>query len=170
MKRRIFSLVLVGMLVLAACGDGADGGTDGTDGGTDGTDAVAAGVSTASTDLGTILVDPDGMTVYVFTNDTAGESTCYDQCADLWPAVPADAPISSDLDGSMFGATTRTDGTEQLTVGGQPLYTYTPDEAPGDTTGQAFSDVWFVVGADGAMIGGPEATAAPSRADYSYGG
>jgi predicted lipoprotein with Yx(FWY)xxD motif len=162
MNRRLFSLLLAGMLVLAACGDDADGGSDGTD-------AAAEGVSTASTDLGTVLVDPDGFTMYVFTNDTDGESTCYDACADTWPAVPGDAAISSDLDDSIFGTTARTDGTEQLTVDGQPLYLYTPDTNPGDTTGQGVGEVWFVVGADGAMIGGPEAAADQSRGDYDYG-
>jgi predicted lipoprotein with Yx(FWY)xxD motif len=162
MKRRLFPLVLAGLLVLTACGDDAEDGNGGTDAG-------AEGVSTASTDLGTILVDPDGMTVYVFTNDVDGESTCYDDCASNWPAVPGDATISSDLDSALFGTTTRDDGTEQLTVDGQPLYTYAPDSAPGDTTGQGVGEVWFVVGADGAMIGGPEAAANQSRGDYDYG-
>jgi predicted lipoprotein with Yx(FWY)xxD motif len=159
MKRRFFTLAMAGLLLLAACGDDAGDGTAGTD-------AAADGVSTASTDLGTVLVDPDGMTMYVFLNDTDGESTCYDSCAGNWPAVPGDAAISSDLDSAMFGTTTRTDGTEQLTVGGQPLYTYAPDANPGDTTGQGVGDVWFVVGADGAMIGGPEAAATTGSGIY----
>lgn len=167
MKRRFFTLAMAGLLLLAACGDGAGEGTT-TAPADDGATAPSegAGVSTASTDLGTILVDPAGMTVYVFLNDTDGESTCYDDCAGIWPAVPADAAISSDLDSSMFGSTTRTDGTEQLTVGGQPLYTYAPDQAPGDTTGQGIGDVWFVVGADGAVIGGPEAAATTGSGLY----
>jgi len=167
---------MAGLLLVAACGDGA--GDDATttapaddattttapadDGATTTAASDGAGVSTASTDLGTVLVDPAGMTVYAFLNDTDGESTCYDDCAATWPAVPADAAISSDLDASMFGSTTRTDGTEQLTVAGQPLYTFAPDEAPGDTGGQGIGEVWFVVGADGAIIGGPEATATGS--------
>ncbi|HLF61968.1 MAG TPA: hypothetical protein VI980_12410 [Acidimicrobiia bacterium] len=162
MRRHLFPLLLAGMLVLAACGDSADDGT-GT------TDAAAVGVSTASTDLGTILVDPDGMTVYVFTNDTAGESTCDDSCAATWPAVPGDAAISSDLDSALFSTTTRTEGTEQLTVSGQPLYRYAPDAGPGDTGGQGIGGVWFVVGADGAIIGGPEAAATTGSGKYGYG-
>ncbi|MEX1124379.1 MAG: hypothetical protein WEE53_01815 [Acidimicrobiia bacterium] len=152
MKRHLFPLMLVGLLVLTACGDDAENGTGGTD-------AAGDGVSTASTDLGTVLVDPDGMTVYVFLNDTDGESTCYDSCAATWPAVPGDTTIGSDLDSAIFGTTTRTDGTEQLTVGGQPLYRYSPDANPGDTGGQGIGEVWFVVGSDGAIIGGPEAAA-----------
>ena len=178
MKRRFFTLAMAGLLLLAACGDGAGEGTttapadDGAtttpsdDGATTTAPSEGAGVSTASTDLGTVLVDPAGMTVYVFLNDTDGESTCYDDCAGNWPAVPGDAAISSDLDSAMFGTTTRTDGTEQLTVGGQPLYTYAPDQAPGDTTGQGIGEVWFVVGADGAVIGGPEATATTGSGIY----
>jgi predicted lipoprotein with Yx(FWY)xxD motif len=163
MKRQLFPLLLAGVLILTACGD--DGGD-----GSDGTDAANDGISTASTDLGTVLVDPEGFTVYVFLNDTDGESTCYDSCAATWPAVPGDTAISSELDDSIFGTTTRTDGTEQLTVGGQPLYRYAPDANPGDTDGQGVGDVWFVVGADGAMIGGPEAAATTGGGRYGEGG
>ncbi|MGH8916211.1 MAG: COG4315 family predicted lipoprotein, partial [Acidimicrobiia bacterium] len=131
---------------------------------------MADGVTTSESDVGTILVDPEGFTLYVFTNDTGGESTCYDDCAGNWPAVPGDTPIGSDLDASLFGTTPRTDGTEQLTVNGQPLYRYTPDANPGDVNGQGVGEVWFVVGADGAAIGGPEATSdsAPTDDDYDY--
>ena len=86
-----------------------------------------------------------------------------------WPAVPGDTAIGSDLDAAMFGTTARTDGIEQLTVNDQPLYRYAPDAGPGDTTGQAVGGVWFVVGADGAMIGGPEATSSGSSdGDLDY--
>jgi predicted lipoprotein with Yx(FWY)xxD motif len=35
--------------------------------------------------LGNIVVDPKGMTLYVFANDTADTSTCTGSCATLWP-------------------------------------------------------------------------------------
>lgn len=178
MKLRTIGLLVLGVALLAACG--AEGGDDTTttaapdttsttsaDAGqedpttttapeADDTTTTAAetmeGVHVADTDLGSILVDPDGFTLYIFTADSEGESTCYDACADLWPPVPADTPISSELDDSIFGAVTRDDGTEQLAVNGMPLYLYTPDENPGDTTGQGFNDVWFVVDPDGNMM------------------
>ena len=174
--KRTLALLTVVLLTLAACG-GDDAGTATTagsattaadGGGTTVPAAAGEGVSTADTDLGTVLVNPGGFTLYVFTVDTDGESTCYDDCAQLWPAVAADTPIGSGLDATMFGSAPRTDGTEQLTINGQPLYTYTPDANPGDTTGQGVGDVWFVVGTDGEMIGGPEA-AATGRGDYDYG-
>ena len=163
MKRQLFPLLLAGALILTACGDNGGDGSGGTDAGGD-------SMSTASTDLGTVLVDPEGFTVYVFLNDTNGESTCYDSCAATWPAVPGDTAISSDLDDSIFGTTTRTDGTEQLTVDGRPLYRYSPDTNPGDTGGQGVGEVWFVVGSDGAMIGGPEAAATTGGGKYGAGG
>lgn len=183
MKRRSWILFFAFALALGACATDGEGGDDTTttipadtettvaageeptttaagDGETATTagEEMADGVHAADSDLGTILVDADGFTLYVFTNDTAGESTCYEGCADLWPPVAGDTAIGSDLDASLFGTTARTDGTEQLTVNGQPLYRYTPDAAPGDTTGQDVGGVWFVVGVDGNMIGGPEAS------------
>jgi predicted lipoprotein with Yx(FWY)xxD motif len=173
MRKHTLALTAVALLLVTACATeggssttAADDGGASTTAGGDGSATTAGGttgdgVRTAETDLGVVLVDPDGFTLYVFTNDTGGESTCYDSCAETWPPVPGDTPIGGDLDSSLFGTTERTDGTEQLTVAGQPLYRYTPDAAPGDTNGQGAGGVWFVVGADGAMIGGPEA-----RSDY----
>lgn len=128
------------------------------------------GVHVSDTDLGPILVDGDGFTMYVFTNDNEGESTCYDGCAELWPPVHADSPIGPDLEESMFSSVTRDDGMEQLAVNGMPLYLYTPDESPGDTTGQGFNGVWFVVDAEGNMM---EASASdvsdePEDEPYDY--
>jgi predicted lipoprotein with Yx(FWY)xxD motif len=180
------------MLALSACGTDADEGGDATttapaeepdttttaaagettmaDDGASTTAAgeeMADGVHASDTDLGSILVDAEGFTLYVFTNDVGGESSCYDSCEATWPVVAGDTAIGSDLDAAMFGTTARTDGTEQLTVNGQPLYRYAPDASPGDTTGQAVGDVWFVVGADGNMIGAPEAANDPGR-DIDY--
>jgi predicted lipoprotein with Yx(FWY)xxD motif len=193
MKRRTWALLAAATLILGACATDDDGGAeettippaDVTTTAADVTETTMAeeaeptttaaeemmdGVHASDSDLGTILVNTEGFTLYVFTNDTDGESTCYDGCADLWPPVAGDTPIGSDLDASLFGTTARTDGTEQLTVNGQPLYLYTPDTAPGDTTGQAFNGVWFVVGVDGNMIGGPEAAAdpVPTEDDLDY--
>jgi len=173
-KRRILALLVASLIVLVACGTDGEGETfdaAGLAGGEEETTAGGGseGVHTADTDLGTALVDPEGLTLYVFIADTDGESTCYGECAQLWPPVTGDTPIGSDLDASMFGTTTRTDGSEQLTVNGQPLYRYTPDLTPGDITGQGFNGVWFVVGIDGNMIGGAEATPTTTADDgYDY--
>ena len=193
MKRTSLALLAAGLLVIAACGtDGEEGTSDTTVAGTDAPTTTAAeatttaaaeetttsaaeeatttaaagaeGVHTADTDLGSILVDGDGFTLYLFTNDTEGTSNCNEGCIENWPAVPGDTAIGGDLDASIFSTVTRADGSEQLAVNGLPLYRFTPDEAPGDVNGQGVGGVWFVVGADGNMIEGPEA--AFDRGDY----
>ncbi len=168
------------LLLVAACGGGDDTGADAstlpesdtttTAGGADTTTTAVGddeeamdGVHTASTELGEILVDPHGFTLYIFTDDTNGDSTCYDVCADLWPPVSGETSVSTGLDSTIFGTTTRTDGSEQLTVNGMPLYLYIPDANPGDTTGQDFGGVWFVVDGNGSVIGGPEASTATTE-------
>lgn len=165
MKLRLILAVVA--LLVAACGE--EGTTDAGEEATTTAAAEMTGVHVAETDAGSALVGPDDLTLYVFTSDTGGESTCYDACADLWPPVPGDAEISSDLDASIFGTTTRDDGSEQLTVNGMPLYWYEPDDAPGDAMGQGFNGVWFVVDAEGTIV---EAAAASSDDidDYGYGG
>jgi predicted lipoprotein with Yx(FWY)xxD motif len=195
MKRTSLSLLVASLLVIAACGtEGEEGTSDTTVAGTDAPTtsaaeeatttaaaeetttsaaaeattsvAMAEGVHTSDTDLGSILVDGEGFTLYIFTNDTEGVSTCYDDCEANWPPVPGDTPIGGDLDASLFATAPRDDGSEQLTVNGMPLYRFTPDAAPGDVNGQGVGGVWFVVGADGNMIEGPEATNDTDRFDY----
>lgn len=161
MRYRWLRTFLPLVLIAVACGGGqsdpapqAQTEEPTTTAGTPTTTATETqGVHVAGSELGEVLVGPDGLTLYVFTADTPGTSTCYDGCAELWPPVPADVGISSDLDQSMFGTTTRDDGIEQLTVNDKPLYWYTPDTAPGDTGGQGLNDVWFVVDPSGEMIG-----------------
>jgi len=97
-------------------------------------------------DLGTILTDPDGNTLYIFANDTPGESVCYDQCATNWPPFIAEEPLSlPDGVPGELGLIERTDGTMQVTYNDQPLYFFIGDEQPGDTNGQNVGEIWFVV-------------------------
>jgi predicted lipoprotein with Yx(FWY)xxD motif len=43
-----------------------------------------------------------------------------------------------------WGIITRDDGTKQWTYKGRPLYAWTKDKAPGDTTGDGVNDVWHL--------------------------
>ena len=99
-------------------------------------------------DLGTVLVGPNGMTLYLFTKDTADTSNCYDKCATNWPPLlvdSADAIIPGQNLLGKIGTTERTDKTIQVTYNGMPLYYWKDDKAIGDTTGQAVGDVWYVI-------------------------
>jgi predicted lipoprotein with Yx(FWY)xxD motif len=56
------------------------------------------------------------------------------------------------LNASLLGTSPRTDGAEQVTYNGWPLYYFANDAAPGDTNGQGVNDVWYVIAPSGEVI------------------
>ncbi len=100
-------------------------------------------------ELGSSLVGPNGMTLYIFTNDTQGEaSACYDNCAVAWPPLlveSAEDIVSGVNLNAELGTIERTDGTLQVTYNGWPLYYWQDDAAIGDATGEGRNDVWWTV-------------------------
>ena len=93
---------------------------------------------------GGTLVAPNGMTLYTFDKDVAGsgKSSCNGPCAALWPPLPAAA---TDQPMSAYSIVTRDDGARQWAHKGKPVYTYKPDQKPGDRTGDNFKDVWHII-------------------------
>jgi predicted lipoprotein with Yx(FWY)xxD motif len=116
----------------------------------------------AASQFGDILVDGQGRTLYGFTPDEAtGTPTCYDACEANWPPLvaPAEITVGEGLVASDFTAVARTDEEgDQVKIGSFPLYYFANDTAPGQTNGQGVGGKWFVVGADGELIGGPGAS------------
>src|SRR5687768_11344283 len=100
-------------------------------------DAMKAGKGTTVTvgesEFGDMLFDSDKQAIYIFENDRANESVCYDECAEAWPPVLTEGePVAGNgVDKSLIGTTERRDGTLQITYGDQPLYYYA-HEAPGE--------------------------------------
>ena len=114
-----------------------------------------ASVLVAESDLGQILTDADGNTIYFFANDSEGTSTCAGDCLTNWPPVPAEGtPTAGDGVTATLGTADATDGTTMLTVNGFPAYYFAGDSAAGDTNGQGVGGVWWVFGADGDPIEG----------------
>lgn len=111
----------------------------------------SSGITVATADVGQILVDADGFTLYGFTKDTPTTSACTDTCAGNWPPVPGDATLGDGVDASVFSTITRPDGSTQLAAGDWPLYRYAADSAPGDVNGQGVGGVWFTVAPDGTL-------------------
>ena len=98
----------------------------------------------SSDELGDFLVDANGMTLYMFTNDETNVSNCYDQCAVNWPPLLVQAgevPVPGFGVSGELGMTLRDDETLQVTYNGMPLYYWVNDAAPGDTTGQGVNDL-----------------------------
>lgn len=127
--------------------------------------ASAAQVSTTSGSLGVFLVDGQNRTLYAFDADPEGTSGCYDTCATTWPplATTGDPTAAGDAVEKELSTSTRTDGITQVLYGGHPLYTFSEDSAPSQTTGQGLTQqggMWWVVGVDGTPIKTPVAASA----------
>jgi predicted lipoprotein with Yx(FWY)xxD motif len=95
--------------------------------------------------MGDAVADSKGWLLYMFTNDKAGKSTCYDECQKKWPPVLQEDDVElSGIDESKISTVTRKDGTKQLKLGKWPLYRWYKDK-PGKWRGQGMGDVWFIV-------------------------
>lgn len=120
---------------------------------------VSAGtvVSTAHTKLGTVLVGPNGRTLYLFEKDTGTTSHCTGACAAGWPPLTtAGSPrAAGGGKASKLGTTTRAGGVKQVTYNGHPLYYFVGDTRAGTTTGEglkAFGASWYVLAPSGSKI------------------
>ena len=111
--------------------------------------------------LGPVLVDGQGITLYLFETDHRGSpSRCYDICAVQWPPATLTAgatrPIAGPgIEAGLLGTVPRTDGTIQMTYNGWPLYFWPPDRSPGKATGQALTNAggrWYVVDPTGNAV------------------
>ncbi|WP_051388897.1 COG4315 family predicted lipoprotein [Arthrobacter sp. 35W] len=120
--------------------------------------AAPADLKTASTALGSIVVDGKGMAVYIFDKDVKdpGKSACAGPCVGIWPALTTTTatPVVDGVAGTVGVITTDT-GAKQVTLNGMPLYRYSKDSAPGDVAGQGFNNIWWVLSPAGAKIGTP---------------
>ena len=117
----------------------------------------AGTIATGSPEVGTVLVDRRGRTLYLFQKDARGESACSGPCAMEWPPLVAGGrpTAAGDARASLLATTLRSDGRRQVTYQGHPLYRYVGDTQPGQTTGQgsrAFGARWFVVSPAGEKV------------------
>ncbi|MFC4499492.1 MULTISPECIES: SCO0930 family lipoprotein [Streptomyces] len=161
----------VGGTWFAAAPDGTKAEADAGIGvGTGGDDAYGSGAGTGTgsgqetelpslstvenADLGKILRDGKGRTLYRFTKDVAWpmKSNCVGACLDKWkPAKPADVKSVEGIDLKLLSTFERPDGTQQLAIDCWLLYWFTGDQTPGDTNGQGVGGTWFAVRPDGTL-------------------
>jgi predicted lipoprotein with Yx(FWY)xxD motif len=159
-RRSMSTLVLggtvVAALVLGACG-GDDDGSSSSSSGTSTSSAQAASVVVEQTDLGKILADGKDQTLYLFLKDKGTTSECSGACATDWPplTVSGSPTAGSGAEQSLLGTTKRSDGKSQVTYNGHPVYRFSGDQNPGDTTGQGltfFGASWYVLSPAGDRI------------------
>jgi len=164
-------LAVAGALAIAGCGSSnnessSSGGGNSTESAAS-TTSESAGSSGAATfvsiasvpKLGSVIVNSKGFTLYDFHKDKGTKSSCYGECAKVWPPLTTEgAPQPSNgASASKLGTTKRSDGTIQVTYAGHPLYTYVADTKPGDAKGNDFSSFggqWYALKANGEEAGG----------------
>ena len=115
-----------------------------------------ATVGVENTNLGKILDNGQGRTLYLFQADSGTKSNCSGACATNWPPLTSSNPtVGKGASASMVGTSKRSDGTTQVTYNGHPLYTFKGDSSPGDTSGQgvnAFGGLWYAVSPAGQQV------------------
>ncbi|SEE41062.1 COG4315 family predicted lipoprotein [Jiangella alba] len=154
-RLRLIGVAAAALLALSACGSSSDSGSTTSE--TQTTDGIVG--TREISDFGTVLTDADGNTLYTTDAEADGTIHCVDGCEDFWPPVAAtSSDVPSDVSGvtGTFGVVARPDGSDQLTIDGKPLYTFSEDSGPGSFTGDGFEDdfqgthfVWHAVTADG---------------------
>jgi predicted lipoprotein with Yx(FWY)xxD motif len=111
--------------------------------------------------LGTVLVNGQGLTLYMFVPDhQRGRSTCYKKCAAAWPPLRLPTGVTVPVgagraDLALLGTTNRKDGGLQVTYNRWPLYLWEVDTAPGQATGQGLNSLgglWYVLSPKGKVI------------------
>ena len=89
--------------------------------------------------FGTKMIDSRGLTVYLLSSDRAGRSNCSAACQRVW--IPVTSLGGKPHAGTGFrqsdvGSIQRSDGSDQVTFDGFPLYYFTGDTMPGETGGE----------------------------------
>jgi len=145
-------------LVLAACGSSPSSSSGAA------STAAPSAASSASQASGTtlkttmingrkVLTNSQGMVLYWFAPDTSAKSNCTSTCLKYWPLVPGPGVAGTGITGPLGVITT--DGMQQVTYRGHPLYTYVADTSPGMDKGNglnASGGLWWAMTASGAKL------------------
>ena len=178
MRKTFLLIVPVVALIAAGCGSSstktgtsnAPGAAKSSYGASTSSSAAGSSSSKISTatvkGLGTVLVNSQGRTLYIFKPDNAKKVTCTGQCAAVWPPakVTGGKPAASgDVKASLLSSDPNPSGGRVATYNGWPLYTYVTDTGAGSARGQALNlngGLWYVIGPDGQPItkNGPSQT------------
>lgn len=147
----LIALALAGCTASNPYGSGGSGGASATN--TPGTGSGPVVVQTATATVGgssvTILTNGQGRTLYYFDSDSSTQAACTSAggCTGTWPPLLAPSASSqvqapSSVPGT-FAVVNAGNGT-QVEYKGHPLYIYSGDSGPGQTTGNGIEGKWHV--------------------------
>ncbi len=106
--------------------------------------------------LGDLLIDAHGMTLYLYKQDQADTSNCTGDCAKQYPPLTVSQGVEVLADKGIagnVGVIERADGTYQVLYNDAPLYRFSDDKKPGDING---------AGNDWSVVLAPPAVSAPA--------
>jgi predicted lipoprotein with Yx(FWY)xxD motif len=160
------------VVLLAACGSNtSDTGTTSSTGGTTQTSSstgyggrygAGGGITPTTSSSGSliktatvtvngasesVLTNAQGLTLYYRTSDAPPSTVCSGGCAGAWPPLVMSGSSTPTSAASLPGKLTIVADANgnQVEYNGHPLYTYSGDTAPGQTTGEGAGGVWHVV-------------------------
>jgi predicted lipoprotein with Yx(FWY)xxD motif len=153
------STAVISALLLSACGGDSNSNNASSTTRPETKSGSSTTVDVANTDLGDILVDSQGRTLYLFLADHGTTSECSGECANDWPPVEVSgSPTAGNgAEASMLGTTVRSDGKTQVTYNGHPVYRFEGDKQAGDTKGEglvAFGAGWYALSPSGDQVSG----------------
>lgn len=155
-------LTILGAAALMSAGCGSSGSST-TVRSTSSRQSAAGGsaviASRTVTGFGTVLVDGQGRTLYVFAPDHAKAVTCLGGCATVWPPVSlpgtAKPTASGAVKSALLGSDPNPGGGRVVTYNGWPLYNYVADPTPGSTSGEGVTSgggLWYLISPSGTVI------------------
>lgn len=106
----------------------------------------------STADLGTVVIDGLGFTLYRYEGDSADPSkaTCEGACTEQWePMLSSEPVVLEGVQEGEVGSVQRPDGKPQVTIGGWPIYRYKGDPQPGAVEGHGEGGKWFAITPDG---------------------
>ena len=169
MKHPRIIMAAAGLAALAAAGGITAASASGTSAAsTTGPATVRTASATVAGKTETILVNRQGLPLYIYRPDTATSSLVTGGLARLWPPLTSPAVAGAGVTGQV--AVLKDVNGQQVTYNGHPLYTFANDQA-GHVTGQGVQNFFVATPGIAAinMSAGSMAPTTPAGPSGGYG-
>ena len=122
-------------------------------------DSRAAKIQLRHTEIGKVLVDSSGFTLYRFSKDPRNSDTCVkiSGCTNLWPPLTSRGrPVAGPgVRAGLLSTIKLPGGGRQVTYAGHPLYRYSAATEKGETGyvgAQQFGGSWYALNSAGGSV------------------
>jgi predicted lipoprotein with Yx(FWY)xxD motif len=116
-------------------------------------------VSTHQTKRGRLLAAANGHSLYMFSADKTGQSSCTGSCSNTWLPLLTGGRLAaaqgSGVNAKLLGTIKRSSHALQVTYNGHPLYLFSHDRSAGQISGEGANDFggrWYVVSPSGNAV------------------